>query len=118
MAGLLAGSDVRYDVGDDHRPVRVAWFRTWCSTMAAASSELLRAARPVLLDLTGGLAMTHDRVDVVRGSMTDASGRGDADPSGRLRRMGGRLDLGADRRARLATALSRWCGAEAALTSA
>lgn len=78
LANLLAGSDVRYAVGDDHplsgrlvpdltvtteaRPTRVA--------------ELLRTARPILLDLTGAAAgharEWADRVDVVTATADNA----------------------------------------------
>jgi 2-polyprenyl-6-methoxyphenol hydroxylase-like FAD-dependent oxidoreductase len=116
MAGLLAGSDVRYEVGDDH-PMSGLMVPALVFDDGRRVEELLRAGRPVLLDLTGGLAMTHDRVDVVNGSMADRPA------AALLIRPDGYVawaadDLGAGARARLRRALSRWCGAEAALTSA
>ena len=70
MAGLLAGSDVRYEVGDDH-PLSGRMVPDFVLDDGRRVEELLRSARPVLLDLTGGLAVTHDRVDVVTATMAE-----------------------------------------------
>jgi 2-polyprenyl-6-methoxyphenol hydroxylase-like FAD-dependent oxidoreductase len=69
MAHLLAGSDVRYDVGDVHR-----WSGRLVPELVLADgrrvAELLHDGRPVLLDLGEGAAASAaadwaDRVDVV-----------------------------------------------------
>jgi 2-polyprenyl-6-methoxyphenol hydroxylase-like FAD-dependent oxidoreductase len=74
MAKLLAGNDVRYDVGDDHplsgRPVPELTLDD-----GRRVAELLHDARPVLLDLDGGAGAAArgwlDRVDVVRATVAD-----------------------------------------------
>jgi 2-polyprenyl-6-methoxyphenol hydroxylase-like FAD-dependent oxidoreductase len=74
MAALLAGADVRYDVGDDHR--LSGWLvpdLTLDDNRRVA--ELLHDGRPVLLDLGGGFADTArdwaDRVDTGSASVAD-----------------------------------------------
>jgi len=67
----------------------------------------------VLLDLTGGLAMTHDRVDVVNGSMADRPA------AALLIRPDGYVAWAADTfetcaEDRLHTALRRWFGVSVA----
>jgi hypothetical protein len=108
MAGLLAGSDVRYDVGDDHA-LSGRMVPDLVLEDGRRVGELLRAAHPVLLDLTGAVAVTPDGVDVVVGSMTDAPA------AAMLIRPDGYVAWAADSMspddlARLETALSRWCG--------
>ncbi len=117
MAKLLAGNDVRYDVGDDHplsgRPVPPL-------TLADGRrvAELLHDARPVLLDFDGGVGAVArgwaDRVDVVEGSATDRPA------AALLLRPDGYVAwaadaFGADEEAGLRAALRRWFGAESAL---
>ncbi len=76
MAELLAGSDVRYDVGDDHplsgRPVPELTLED-----RRRVAELLHDARPVLLDLAGGgiadaVRGWANRVDIVSATIADA----------------------------------------------
>jgi hypothetical protein len=75
MGNLLAGSDVRYDVGDDHAlSGRLVPELTLDDGRRVA--ELLHPARPLLLDFTGGDAAkaAHDwadRVEVVHAAMAD-----------------------------------------------
>ncbi|SPM36123.1 2-polyprenyl-6-methoxyphenol hydroxylase and related FAD-dependent oxidoreductases [Mycobacterium rhizamassiliense] len=74
MAGLLAGADVRYDVGDDHRlSGRLVPDLTLDDGRRVA--ELLHEGRPVLLDLDGGVAAAvrgwEDRVDTVGATIGD-----------------------------------------------
>jgi 2-polyprenyl-6-methoxyphenol hydroxylase-like FAD-dependent oxidoreductase len=75
MAHLLAGSDVRYDVGDDHRRAgRLVPDLTLDDGRRV--SELLHQGRPVLLDLSGGRVGEAacgwaDRIDVVEGTVPD-----------------------------------------------
>jgi 2-polyprenyl-6-methoxyphenol hydroxylase-like FAD-dependent oxidoreductase len=75
MAHLLAGSDVRYDVGDDHALAgRVVPELTLSDGRRV--SQLLHRGRAVLLDLAGGRAADAardcaDRVDVVVGRSDD-----------------------------------------------
>ncbi|MEE6179380.1 FAD-dependent monooxygenase [Mycobacterium sp. 050134] len=114
MAALLAGSDVRYDVGDDHR------LSGWPApelTLADGRrlAELLRDARPVLLDLGAGVGTTArgwaDRVDVVTASAADPPA------AALLIRPDGYVAwaadaIGPEQKAGLRAALRRWWGAE------
>jgi 2-polyprenyl-6-methoxyphenol hydroxylase-like FAD-dependent oxidoreductase len=76
MAHLLAGSDVRYDMGDLHRlSGRLMPDLTLDDGRRVA--ELLHDARPILLDLSGGAAASvagawARRVDVVTAAMAQA----------------------------------------------
>ena len=75
MAHLLAGSDVRYDVGDDH-PLAGRLAPDLTLGDGRRISELLHRGRPVLLDLSGGRVGEAaggwaDRVDVVDGTIAD-----------------------------------------------
>jgi hypothetical protein len=76
MAELLAGSDVRYDVGDGHplsgRPAPELTLED-----GRRVAELLHDARPVLLDLAGGgiadaMPGWANRVDIVSATIADA----------------------------------------------
>jgi 2-polyprenyl-6-methoxyphenol hydroxylase-like FAD-dependent oxidoreductase len=73
VAALMAGADVRYDMGEEHPAAPTGWFvppldLTTDDGHTRRLAELLRDARPLLVDLTGGndLAATaepwHDRV--------------------------------------------------------
>ncbi|MFI6740875.1 FAD-dependent monooxygenase [Nonomuraea sp. NPDC050451] len=58
VAALLAGADVRYDMGEEHPAASTGWFvppldLTTDDGHARRLAELLRDARPLLLDLTG-----------------------------------------------------------------
>ncbi|MCV7416171.1 FAD-dependent monooxygenase [Mycolicibacterium litorale] len=55
VAHLLAGSDVRYDTGDDH-PLSGRLVPEWTLADGRRVAELLHAGRPVLLDGSGGAA--------------------------------------------------------------
>ena len=74
MAELLAGSDVRYDVGDDH-PLSGRLVSDLTFDDGRRVSELLHDARPTLLDLDGSVAAAingwADRVDTVGVTMAD-----------------------------------------------
>jgi 2-polyprenyl-6-methoxyphenol hydroxylase-like FAD-dependent oxidoreductase len=75
MAHLLAGSDVRYDVGSDH-PLAGRLLPDVALDDGRRVAGLLHAARPVLLDLSGGRVGDvargwADRVDVVAGAVAD-----------------------------------------------
>ena len=79
MAHLLAGSDVRYDVGDDH-PLAGRLAPDLTLSDGRRVTELLHRGRPVLLDLSGGQVGEvadgwADRVDVVDGATTDLEAR-------------------------------------------
>lgn len=71
IANLLAGSDVRYVIGDDHRLSGhlVPDLTVTTDARPVRISELMRTARPVLLDLSGTAAPQaqawSDRVDLV-----------------------------------------------------
>jgi 2-polyprenyl-6-methoxyphenol hydroxylase-like FAD-dependent oxidoreductase len=85
IAGLIAGTDIRYDMGADsdlQHPLVGRWvpdFPLRTADGATRLGELLRSARPILLDLTGDSGSNlaeasmgwKDRVDVVAGSSTD-----------------------------------------------
>jgi 2-polyprenyl-6-methoxyphenol hydroxylase-like FAD-dependent oxidoreductase len=114
MARLLAGNDVRYDVGDDHplsgRPVPELTLGD-----GRRVTELLHDARPVLLDLDGGVGAKArgwlDRVDVVRATVADRPA------AALLIRPDGYVAwaadaIGPDQEAGLRTALRRWFGPE------
>jgi 2-polyprenyl-6-methoxyphenol hydroxylase-like FAD-dependent oxidoreductase len=75
MAALLAGSDVRYDVGDDH-PLSGRLVPDLTLTDGRRVAELLHEARPVLLDLAGGgiadaVCGWANRVDTVCAHIAD-----------------------------------------------
>src|SRR5262249_12400510 len=74
MAGLVAGTDVRYDVGDDH-PLSGWPVPELTLEDGRRVTELLHDARPVLLDLGGGVGAQArgwaDRVDIVSTSVAD-----------------------------------------------
>jgi 2-polyprenyl-6-methoxyphenol hydroxylase-like FAD-dependent oxidoreductase len=114
MAHLLAGSDVRYDVGDDH-PLAGRLVPDLTLGNGRRVCELLHQARPVLLDLSGrgiGDAARRwaGRVDIVTGSSADV------DACGLLLRPDGYVAwaadaFGAEDETRLCGALQRWFGA-------
>lgn len=75
MAALLAGSDVRYDVGDDH-PLSGHLVPDLTLDDGRRVAEVLHAGRPVLLDLGSGVVANAaqgwvDRVDVVAATATE-----------------------------------------------
>lgn len=68
IAGLLAGSDVRYDVGDEHR-LSGYFVPDFVLDDGRRIAELLQTGRPLLLDLSDGdrgdqIEGWRDRVDV------------------------------------------------------
>ena len=113
LAGLLAGSDVRYDVGDDHR-LSGLMVPDLELDDGRRVVELLHDARAVLLDASGGAAAEAagpwaDRVNLVSAAMADG-------PAALLIRPDGYVAwatdaFGADGAATLRTALTRWFGA-------
>jgi 2-polyprenyl-6-methoxyphenol hydroxylase-like FAD-dependent oxidoreductase len=112
LAGLLAGSDVRYDVGDDHR-LSGLMVPDLVLDDGRRVAELLHDARPVLLDATGGEASAaaaewSERVDSVMGAMADS-------PAAILIRPDGYVAWAADAftlddAAMLQASLARWFG--------
>ena len=117
MAHLLAGSDVRYDTGDSH-PLSGRLVPELTLGDGRRISELLHQARPVLLDLSGGVVGEAaggwaDRVDVV---VAEAE---DAETSALLIRPDGYIAWAAETfdtadKSRLHDALRRWFGVSAA----
>ncbi len=76
LAGLLAGSDVRYDVGDDHR-LSGLFVPDLDFEDGRRLADLLHEGRPLLLDLSdrdvsGAAAPWSDRVDVVTARMAES----------------------------------------------
>lgn len=61
IAGALAGSDVRYDVDDEHR-LSGFFVPDFVLDDGRRIAELLQSGRPLLLDLSGG-----DYADVIEG---------------------------------------------------
>jgi 2-polyprenyl-6-methoxyphenol hydroxylase-like FAD-dependent oxidoreductase len=117
MAHLLAGSDVRYDVGDD-QPLagRLAPDVTLADGRRVA--DLLHEARPVLLDLSGGQVGDAargwtDRVDVVECAIDDLEACALLlRPDGYVAWAADTFD--ADDEHRLHAALQRWFGVSVA----
>jgi 2-polyprenyl-6-methoxyphenol hydroxylase-like FAD-dependent oxidoreductase len=113
MAHLLAGSDVRYDVGDDHR-----WSGRLVPDLTLADGRrvaaLLHEARPVLLDLSGGAIVSAaqgwaHRVEAVVATIPEES------VCGLLIRPDGYVawaadDFDRDGELRLQAGLRRWFG--------
>jgi hypothetical protein len=120
IAQLLAGSDVTYDVGDDH-PLSGRFVPDLTLDDGRRVAELLHDARPVLLDVSGGLladaASAWPRVDVVVATVPDYP------VLGLLIRPDGYVawaadEFGQDDERRLRAALRRWFGTEDAADAA
>jgi hypothetical protein len=112
LAKLLAGSDVRYDVGDDH-PLSGLMVPDLVLDDGRRVAELLHDARPVLLDLSGDAACSvatswADRVDTVTGAIAGGPAAILIRPDGYVAWAANTLD--ADDATRLRTALTRWFG--------
>ncbi|CDO09960.1 FAD-dependent oxidoreductase [Mycolicibacterium cosmeticum] len=110
LAGLLAGSDVRYDVGDDH-PLAGRMVPDVTLDDGRRVADLLHEARPVLLDLSGGvLDVTGlpDRVNVVTGACAAAPAALLLRPDAYVAWAADTVDAAAA--GALAAATARWCG--------
>jgi hypothetical protein len=114
MAHLLAGSDVRYDVGADSHPLSGRLVPDLSLDDGRRVAELLHRGRPVLLDLCGHVhdaaAGWVDRIDVVAGTT------GESDVCAMLIRPDGYVAWAADTFEAddadgLHHALARWFGA-------
>jgi hypothetical protein len=110
MANLLAGSDVRYEVGDGH-PLSGLLVPELTLDDGRRVVELLREARPVLIDLSGGgfietAARWGDRVDLVEGTIEGSA------IAGMLLRPDGYVAWATDSPSgpNLVAALERWFG--------
>jgi 2-polyprenyl-6-methoxyphenol hydroxylase-like FAD-dependent oxidoreductase len=113
LAHLLAGSDVRYDVGDAH-PLSGRLVPDLRLEDGRRVADLLHDARPVLLDLSGG-AFTAvatgwvDRVEMVVGHLDHSPAAAILlRPDGYVAWAAART--GRDDEDRLRTALARWFG--------
>jgi hypothetical protein len=112
VAGLLAGSDIRYDIGDPHplsgRMVPDLTVET--ADGRRRTAELLRAGRPVLLDLTTDACFADsaqdwaDRVEIVTATNPEAPARA------LLVRPDGYVAWAAGQAEDLRAALIRWFG--------
>ena len=117
MAHLLAGSDVRYDTGDDHR-LAGRLVPDLALDDGRRVVDLLRRGRPVLLDLSGGYVGDAasgwlDRVDVVDGAVADLESRALLiRPDGYVAWAADAFDRGDAERLR--AALHRWFGVSVA----
>jgi hypothetical protein len=117
MAHLLAGSDVRYDVGNDH-PLAGRLAPDVRHADGRRIAELMHQGRPVLLDASGGQVGDaargwDDRVDVVEGAVDDL------EACALLIRPDGYIAWAADTfegddEERLRAALQRWFGVSVA----
>ncbi|OKH68147.1 FAD-dependent oxidoreductase [Mycobacterium sp. SWH-M3] len=117
IANLLAGSDVRYDVGNDHRLAgRLVPELTLADGRRVA--QLLHHGRPVLLDLSGGghaeaVQGWQDRVDVVVATAADRPAMALLiRPDGYVAWAADELDEDG-----LRAALARWFGEESEVTA-
>ena len=115
LAGLLAGSDVRYDIGDEHR-LSGLLVPDLVFDDGSRLADLFHEARPLLLDLSDGKATVaaapwSDRVDALSARMAEGPA------AALLIRPDGYVAWAADSfepddAARLRTALRRWFGDE------
>jgi 2-polyprenyl-6-methoxyphenol hydroxylase-like FAD-dependent oxidoreductase len=114
VAAMMAGSDVRYDMGTDPHPLTgyfLGDFPMCTDTGRTRLAELARPARPLLLDLTGDPAIAktaidwQDRVDLV-------TAQADVPAAALLVRPDGYVAWVADTAEPhgLRTALTRWFG--------
>jgi 2-polyprenyl-6-methoxyphenol hydroxylase-like FAD-dependent oxidoreductase len=121
MAHLLAGSDVRYDVGDNH-PLAGRLVPDLPLDDGRRVAELLHQGRPVLLDLAGGAVAdaAHDwrhRVNSVVAGIEDYPVRAMLiRPDGYVAWAADTFDT--DDEDRLRTALRRWFGVSGAARGA
>lgn len=118
IAGVLAGSDVRYDVDDEHR-LSGFFVPDFVLDDGRRIAELLQSGRPLLLDLSGG-----DYADVIEGwrdRLEVAVATAEDRPAAFLLiRPDGYVAWAADDfaesdRDRLRSALQRWVGPESEL---
>jgi 2-polyprenyl-6-methoxyphenol hydroxylase-like FAD-dependent oxidoreductase len=114
MAALLAGSDVRYEVGNDH-PLSGRLVPDLTLDDGRRVAELLHDGRPVLLDLDGGVADAArdwaDRVDTVGARMADRPAAALLiRPDGYVAWAAETFDTAAE--AAMRAALQRWFGPE------
>ncbi|MEZ0050437.1 2-polyprenyl-6-methoxyphenol hydroxylase-like FAD-dependent oxidoreductase [Mycobacterium sp. MAA66] len=113
MGNLLAGSDVRYDVRDDHA-LSGRLVPDLVLDDGRRVAELLHAARPLLLDFTGGAVAKaagdwRDRVEVIEAAMANRPAAAMLiRPDGYVAWAAGGFDT--DDRARLDAAVRRWFG--------
>jgi 2-polyprenyl-6-methoxyphenol hydroxylase-like FAD-dependent oxidoreductase len=113
LARLLAGSDVRYDVGDNHA-LSGLMVPDLVFDDGSRVADLLHEARPLLVDLSDGAAGSAadawaGRIDTVRAELAEG-------PAALLIRPDGYVawaadTFGADDADRLRGALTRWFGA-------
>lgn len=113
IAGLLAGSDVRYDVGDAHR-LSGYFVPDYVFDDGRRIAELLHSGRPMLLDLSGGAHVDvatrwRDRVDVEVATMVERPA------AALLIRPDGYVAWATDEfdGEGLGASLARWCGSPA-----
>ncbi|CRZ15822.1 FAD-dependent monooxygenase [Mycolicibacterium neworleansense] len=112
IAGVLSGSDVRYDVGDEHR-LSGYFVPDFVLDDGRRIAQLLHSGRPLLLDLSGGYRDVvdgrRDRLDVVEATVADRPA------AALLIRPDGYVAWAADEfdGTGLRAALDRWFGPEA-----
>ncbi|GAA3573691.1 FAD-dependent monooxygenase [Amycolatopsis ultiminotia] len=115
IADLMAGADVRYDMGEEHPAAPTGWFVPILDVLtedgrAHRLAELLHDARPLLLDLTGGTELA-DAVAPWADRVARVSAKAEEAPAGALliRPDGYVAWAGTDQHA-LRSALNRWFG--------
>lgn len=112
IAGVLSGSDVRYDVGDEHR-LSGYFVPDFVLDDGRRIAQLLHSGRPLLLDLSGGYRNVvdgwRDRLDIVEATVAERPA------AALLIRPDGYVAWAADEfdQDGLRAALDRWFGPEA-----
>ncbi|WP_217708118.1 FAD-dependent monooxygenase [Nonomuraea rhodomycinica] len=115
IAALMAGTDVRHDMGEEHPAAPTGWFAppldlTTGDGRARRLAELLRDGRPLLLDLTGTNELAVVAEPWSRGVRRVTATAGDAPAPALLVRPDGYVAWAGDDPDTLKAALTRWFG--------
>ncbi|MGH3866687.1 MAG: FAD-dependent monooxygenase [Pseudonocardiaceae bacterium] len=119
LAGVVSGLDIRYDVGSGDHPLlglRMPHQDLAIGERAASTTQLLHAARGVLLDFAGNSELRHtasgwaDRIDIVTATPRMGAAGQLASTEAILLRPDGHVAWAAPGGGELAAALHRWFG--------